>query len=106
MFKHLQHQPDADLIDAAREGFRSGIRRGAITKGHSLTNQVTHMLDGIIDKDSPQQLEWKIGELIGLVQWVEANYTASGDSLPDGCGVPAAAPDCGLPEACRGLARA
>lgn len=84
MLNHQQHQAPADLIPAIRDGFRSGIARGELTKGHRLTQQVTEMLDGILEADHPIKRDWRIGQLVGLVQWTEANYTAQGSDLQNG----------------------
>lgn len=80
MLNHPRGQAPDNLIPAIRDGFRSGIARGELTKGHRLTQQITEMLDGILDADHSIKRDWRIGQLVGLVQWIEANYTAPGSN--------------------------
>ena len=65
------HSIDDPLVS----GYLSGLRRGEVTKGCRLTQQVTAMLELMVSdvKNKEPNIDFKVGELIGLVQWVEAN---------------------------------
>ena len=62
---------DIDTID----GYRAGLHRGKLTKGKYFTNQAIHMLDGILNHEDGNSVNWRIGELVGFCQWVETNAT-------------------------------
>ena len=83
MFHVLNDNPvEAALSVPLVSGYQSGIRRGALTKGQRLTQQVTSMIDLIVSDRNNEEAErdFKIGELIGLVQWVEANSIIPDDT--------------------------
>ena len=62
---------DIEMID----GYRAGLHRASLTKGQHLTNQVVSMLDGILNHEDGNSVDWRIGELVGFCQWVETNAT-------------------------------
>lgn len=78
----LNRSIDSSLVS----GYLSGTRRGEVTKGFRLTEQVTAMLDLIVSdvKNEDSNLYFKVGELIGLVQWVEAKGITCDESKSPG----------------------